>query len=284
MLFLRPTRRPSDNVPERTLTHRLFWVCSGGRAPTECRIALTCTEMSPQSSSSHSPSSHPSSGEGVGRFRGSVRATLWPTLSLVGNKHWFDELYLWTEGGSASTTERAGIQIHALRNAFDWLAYDLIDRVGVTISFGTIERSLDPLTDLFEKNLLLAHRMFVMLRGAPQRLRSRYRLRAFADMLRGWQFPVGYRISAPRISMELAGIDLVQPIFAKILATTSSRDDAWNDLALEVRALSLDTKTTIVGALETRQQLQSASRVGFEFGQGRAIRMPYPPPTLPTRS
>ena len=240
--------------------------------------------MSPQSSSSHSPSSHPSSGEGVGRFRGSVRATLWPTLSLVGNQHWFDELYLWTEGGSASTTERAGIQIHALRNAFDWLAYDLIDRVGVTISFGTIERSLDPLTDLFEKNLLLAHRMFVMLRGAPQRLRSRYRLRAFADMLRGWQFPVGYRISAPRVSMELAGIDLVQPIFAKILATTSSRADAWNDLALEVRALSLDTKTTIVGALETRQQLQSASRVGFEFGQGRAIRMPYPPPTLPTRS
>ena len=100
---------------------------------------------------------------------------------------------MWTEGGSASTTERAGIQIHALRDAFDWLAYDLVDRIGVTVSFGTVERSLDPLTELFEKNLLLAHRMFVMLRGAPQRLRSRYRLRAFADMLRGWQFPVGYR-------------------------------------------------------------------------------------------
>ena len=87
-----------------------------------------------------------------------------------------------------------------------------------------------------------------MLRGALQRLRSRYRLRAFADMLRGWQFPVGYRISAPRVSMELTGIDLVQPIFAKVLATTSARADAWNDLALEVRALSLDTKSTIVGA------------------------------------
>jgi hypothetical protein len=234
--------------------------------------------MSPQSSP------YPSSGESVGRFRGSVRATLWPTRSLTGNQHWFDELYLWTEGGSASTTERAGIQIHALRNAFDWLAYDLIDRIAVTVSFGTVERSLDPLTELFEKNLLLAHRMFVMLRGAPQRLRSRYRLRAFADMLRGWQFMVGYRISAPRVSMELAGIDLVQPIFAKVLATTSARADAWNDLALEVRALSLDTRTTIVGALETRQQQQSASRVGFELGQGRAIRMPYPPPTLPTRS
>jgi len=234
--------------------------------------------MSLQSSSS------PSSGESVSRFRGSVRATLWPTRSLLGTQHWFDELYLWTEGGSASTTERAGIQLHALRNAFDWLAYDLIDRIGVTVSFGTVERSLDPLTEIFEKNILVAHRMFVMLRGAPQRLRSRYRLRAFADMLRGWQYPVGYRISAPRVSMELTGIDLVQPIFAKVLASTSARADAWNDLALEIRALSLDTKSTIVGAIETRQQQQSASRVGFELGQGRAICMPYPPPVLPTRS
>ena len=83
--------------------------------------------MSPQSSP------YPSSGESVGRFRGSVRATLWPTCSLTDTHRWFDELYLWTEGGSASTTERAGIQVHALRNAFDWLAYDLIDRVGVKV-------------------------------------------------------------------------------------------------------------------------------------------------------
>ncbi len=241
-------------------------------------LRLPSVTMVPHSSSS------PSSGEGVGRFRGSVRATLWPTRSLAADQRWFDELYLWTEGGNASTTERASIQLHALRNAFDWLAYDLIDRIGVTVSFGTVERSLDPLTELFEKNILVAHRMFVMMRGAPQRLRSRYRLRAFADMLRVWQFPVGYRISAPRVSMEFAGIDLVQPIFAKVLATTSPRADAWSDLALEVQALSLDTKSTIVGAVETAQQQQSASRVGFELGQGRAICMPYPPPTLPTRS
>jgi len=229
-------------------------------------------------------SSYPSSGESVGRFRGSLRATLWPTRSLTGGERWFDELYVWTEGAGASTTERASIQIHALRDAFDWLAFDLIDRVGVTVSFGTVERALDPLTELFEQNILLAHRMYVMLRGAPQRLRSRYRLRAFADMLRGWQYPVGYRISAPRVSMELAGIDLVQPLFAKVLATKSERADAWNDLALEVRALSLDTKSTIVGAIETRQQQSAASRVGFELGQGRAIRMPYPPPVMPSRS
>ena len=229
-------------------------------------------------------SSTPSTAESVGRFRGGVRATLWPVRSLAGNERWFDELYLWTEGGGGSTTERAAMQLHALRNAFNWLAYDLVDRIGVTLSFGTVERSLDPLTELFEENVLFAHRMFVMLRGAPQRLRSRYRLRAFADMLRTLHFPVGYRVSAPRVSMELAGVDLVQPIFAKVLAPNQPRADAWNDLAVEVRALSLDTKSTIAGAIETRQQAQAAARAGFELGQGRAIRMPYPPPVIPPRS
>jgi len=234
--------------------------------------------MTPQSSS------YPTSGETAGRFRGSIRATLWPTRSLTGNERWFDELYIWTEGGAASTTERAKIQLTALRDAFQWLEFDLVERIGVTISFGTVERSLEPLSELFENNVLLAHRMFVMMRGAPQRLRSRYRLRAFADMLRGLQYPVGYRISAPRVSMELSGVDLVQPIFAKVLATNSPRPEPWGDLALEIRALCLDTRSTIVGAIETRQQLQMASRAGFELGQGRAIRMPYPPPALPTRS
>jgi hypothetical protein len=234
--------------------------------------------VTPQSSSG------PTSGESAGNFRGAIRATLWPTRALAGGVRWFDELYIWTEGSDATTTQRANIQMHSLRDAFDWLAYDLVERIGVTISFGTVERALDPLTALFEKNVLLAHRTFVLLRGAPQRLRSRYRLRAFADMLRGWQFPIGYRISAPRVSMELAGVDLVQPIFAKVLATSSPRDDTWRDLALEVRALGLDTKTTIVGGIETPQQAKLAKRAGFEFGQGRAIRPPYPPPALPTRS
>jgi hypothetical protein len=226
--------------------------------------------------------SFPTSGEIAG-FRGAVRATLWPTRSLAGNERWFDELYIWTEGGSASTTERARIQLAALRDAFQWLEYDLIERVGVTLSFGTVERALDALSSLFESNVLLAHRMYVMLRGTPQRLRSRYRLRVFADMLRGLKVPVGYRLSAPRVSMELSGVDLVQPIFAKVLASNSPRQELWSDLALEVRALGLDTKTTIVGAIETKTQLQMASRAGFELGQGRAIRMPYPPPALPTR-
>jgi hypothetical protein len=228
--------------------------------------------------------SKPTTGESAGYFRGAIRATLWPTRAFAGAVRWFDELYIWTEGASASTTQRANIQINSLRDAFQWLDYDLVEQVGVTISFGTVERALDPLTALFERNAAMAHRTYVMLRGAPQRLRSRYRLRAFADMLRGLNYPVGYRISAPRVSMELSGVDLVQPIFAKVLAITAPRDEAWNDLALEVRALGLDTRTTIVGGIEVPQQARLAQRVGFELGQGRAIRQPYPPPALPTHS
>ena len=138
------------------------------------------------------PSGIPISGraEQAGNFRGAVRATLWPTRSLISSERWFDELYIWTEGGAASTTQRARIQIDAMRDAFLWLQYDLVERIGVTISFGTVERALDPLTELFESNMLLAHRMFVLLRGAPSRLRSRYRLRAFADLLRGLKVAV----------------------------------------------------------------------------------------------
>jgi len=220
----------------------------------------------------------------AGSFRGAVRATLWPTRSLVSAERWFDELYIWTEGGAAGTTQRARIQIEAIKDAFRWLEYDLIERVGVTISFGTIERSLDPLNALFENNVLLAHRMFVLVRGTPQRLRSRYRLRGFADMLRALKIAVGYRLTAPRVSMEITGVDLVQPTFAKVLAPASTRPETWSDLALEVRALGLDTKSTIVGAIESRAQRDCAVRAGFELGQGRAIRAPYPPPALPTKN
>ena len=222
--------------------------------------------------------------EQASSFRGAVRATLWPTRSLVTAERWFDELYIWTEGGAASTTQRAKIQIEAIKDAFLWLEYDLVERIGVTISFGTIERALDPLTALFENNVLLSHRIFVLMRGAPQRLRSRYRLRGFADMLRGLKVAVGYRLTAPRVSMEISGVDLVQPIFAKVLAPANARAETWSDLALEVRALGLDTKSTIVGALESRAQRDCAVRTGFELGQGRAVRLPYPPPALPTKS
>jgi hypothetical protein len=225
-----------------------------------------------------SPQSPPAPGASSPAFGGTVRATLWPTRSLVSAERWFDELYVWTEGGAASTTQRARIQLEAIAEAFRWLQYDQVERVGVTVSFGTIERALDPLTRVFEDNALLAHRMFVLLRGAPQRLRSRYRLRAFADALRSHRIAVGYRLTAPRVSMELAGVDLVQPTFAKVLAPTGPRPEAWSDLSLEVRALGLDMKLTIIGAIETRPQRENAIAAGFELGQGRAVRAPYAPP------
>jgi hypothetical protein len=228
-----------------------------------------------------SPSTESGSAGQSAQFAGAVRATLWPTRSLITSERWFDELYIWTEGGAASTTQRARFQIDAMSEAFRWLQFDLVERIGVTISFGTIERALDPLTKLFEDNALLAHRMAVLLRGTPQRLRSRYRLQAFADMLREQRVAVGYRLTAPRVSMEITGVDLVRPTFSKVLAPSGPRPEVWNDLALEVRALGLDTRSTIIGAIETRQQREHAVRVGFELGQGRAVRAPYPPPNTP---
>jgi hypothetical protein len=222
----------------------------------------------------------PKSPGGAARFGGSIRATLWPTRAFAGGIRWFDELYVWTEGAAPTVTQRARIQINALRDAFRWLDYELVEQVGVTISFGTIERALDPLNELFERNVLLAHRTHVMLRGAPNRLRSRYRLRAFAHMLRGLDYPVGYRISAPRVSMEMQGVDLVRPSFAKVLAPSSRRPEAWVGLAAEVRAIGLDTATTIVGGLQDAEQAYLAAHTGFELGQGLAIRPPYPPPLL----
>lgn len=222
--------------------------------------------------------------EAPGRFGGSIRATLWPTRALAGGVRWFDELYVWTEGSAPTVTQRARIQITAVRDAFKWLEYGLVEEVGVTISFGTIERALDPLNALFERNVLVAHRMYVLLRGAPDRLRSRYRLRGFASMLRGLGHHVGYRVSAPRVGMELRGVELVQPDFAKVLATTSRREEAWGDLAAEVRAVGLDPRTTIIGGVQDADQVRMAGAAGFEFGQGIALRPPYPPPSVRLRS
>ena len=42
---------------------------------------------------------------------GSVCATMWPTRTLADRERWFDELYVWTEGFQASTTQRAVLVI-----------------------------------------------------------------------------------------------------------------------------------------------------------------------------
>jgi hypothetical protein len=103
-------------------------------------------------------------------------------------------------------------------------------------------------------------------------------------MLRGLGYHVGYRISAPRVGMELRGVELVRPDFAKVLATTANSEQAWKDLAAEVRAVGLDPRVTIVGGVQDAEQVRLAALAGFELGQGLAIRPPYPPPSIHPRT
>lgn len=218
-------------------------------------------------------------------IEGTVCAAMLPTYKLDPRERWFDELYVWTEGFQASTMQRARIQLNSLRKGFALLGQERVRRVGVTLSFGTVERCLDLVTELFDDNRLLSHRAVVLLRGQIDRVRSPYRVRGFVDWLRTQQIPVGYRLSAPRISMEMKAIDFVQPNFAKIQAPTSTRIDFWRDVLLEARAASLDAEWCIVSGLEKHVQAQLAAEAGFGFGQGAAIKPSYDPPStraLPT--
>ena len=72
-------------------------------------------------------------------IEGSVCATVWPTRALDSAVRWFDEIYVWTEGFNPSTTQRARIQSTTLEGAFQMLEREQADRVGVTLSFGTVE-------------------------------------------------------------------------------------------------------------------------------------------------
>lgn len=209
---------------------------------------------------------------------GSICALMWPTFTLTGRERWFDELYVWTEGFQASTMQRARIQLAALSKAFSLLEHERVRRVGVTLSFGTIERCLDPVTEIFDAHRLLAHRSCVLLRGQIDRLRSRYRVRGFIDWLRTQQIPVGYRLTANRISMEMRAIDFLAPDFAKLLAPNSSRPEYWADIALETRAAGLRLDRVIIAGIEQPAQRKNAENSGFAFGQGHAVRAPYDPP------
>ena len=209
---------------------------------------------------------------------GSICATMWPTLTLSGRERWFDELYVWTEGFQASTMQRARIQLAALAKGFALVERERIDRLGITLSFGTIERCLDQVTEIFDTHRLYAHRSCVLLRGQIDRLRSRYRVRGFIDWLRTQQIPVGYRLTAARISMEMKAIDFVAPDFAKVLAPSSNRSEYWQDVALEARAAGLKLDRAIVAGIELAEQRANAQGAGFAFGQGHAVRAPYDPP------
>jgi hypothetical protein len=61
------------------------------------------------------------------------------------------------------------------------LEHERVERIAVTISFGSIERSLESLAGSLEAHRLTAHRVSVLLRGAMERLRWPYRVREFID-------------------------------------------------------------------------------------------------------
>jgi hypothetical protein len=210
-------------------------------------------------------------------IEGSVCATVWPTGALNSDERWFDEIYIWTEGFQASTTQRGRIQSIILENAFQMLERERVEQVGITLSLGTVERFLDPVVEAFESHALVAHRMVVMVRGSVARLRSRYRVRAFVDHLRWQQIAVGYQVATARISMELKALDFLRPDFAKLLAPNSSRAEFWQDFALEARVAGVLPEWIIVAGLESPRQIALATQVGIRFGQGSAVRPAYAP-------
>jgi len=214
-------------------------------------------------------------------IEGSICATIWPTRALVSGERWFDELYLWTEGFNASTTQRARIQAAALDSAFRMLECERIDRVGATLSFGTVERLLDYLAESFEAHTLVSHRVAILLRGSIQRMRSRYRIRVFRDHLRAQNVLVGYLLTAADASMERRALEFLQPDFARLVAPNSERPESWEDLMLEVQVAGVPTDRLIVSGLQSRGQVEIAVRMGIPFGQGSAVTPAFAPPILP---
>ena len=214
-------------------------------------------------------------------IEGSICATIWPTRALASGERWFDELYLWTEGFNASTTQRARIQAAALDTAFQMLECEKIDRVGATLSFGTVERLLDYLVGSFEAHELVSHRIAILLRGSIQRMRSRYRIRVFRDHLRDQNVLVGYLLTAADASMERRALEFLQPDFARLVAPNSSRREAWEDLMLEAQVAGVPTDRLIVSGLHSRSQVELAVRMGIPFGQGSAVVPSFAPPHLP---
>jgi hypothetical protein len=211
-------------------------------------------------------------------LEGDVCATMWPTRTLAERERWFDELYVWTEGFQASTTQRARIQVAALDHALRMLDCESADSVAVTLSFGTVERHMDAIIRRLQLYPLVSHRLVVILRGVADRVRSQYRIRALIDYLRSGQITVGYRVSAPRVTMEIRALDLVQAEFAKVLAPASDREEFWKDFVSEGRVAGIAPQSLIVAGLETARQLELARQAGIRFGQGNAVRPSFQPP------
>jgi len=203
---------------------------------------------------------------------GEICATVWPTRSLHTRERWFDELYLWTDGFEATPIQWSRIQLLGLHRGLGMLAREECDQVGVTLSFGTVQKYDERIDAALRAHALVVHRLAVILRGSVEMVRSSYRIRAFVEYLRAQQIPVGLRVTSPRLAMELSAFALVQPDFAKILAPTSSLGEPWDNLALEARVAGVSEQWLIVAGLRTQEQVERATQAGIGFGQGNAIR------------
>jgi hypothetical protein len=211
--------------------------------------------------------------------QGEVCATVWPTRSLHNRARWFDELYLWTDGFEPSPVQWSRIQLLGLERGLRMLAHEEAEFVGITLSFGTVQKFDERVDQLLRSHALVAHRLSVLLRGSVDLVRSTYRIRAFVEYLRAQQISVGLRVTSPRLAMELAAFNLVQPDFAKILAPSSTHGNSWDNLALEARVAGISEQWLIVAGLQNQAQVDQAAHAGVGFGQGHAVR-PAQRPTI----
>ena len=211
-------------------------------------------------------------------IRGYVCAAMWPTLALANKAYWFDELSIWTEGFNVTVTQRARLQVNALRKALSILQQEKAGTVCVTLSFGTIERHVDMITSIFDGSLLFKHRILVQVRGQLERARSPYRVHGFLDFLRGEGIGVGYRIMSPRIGMDVQALDQLKPDFGVLRAPTSSRLEFWEGIIVEARSMGFDPAKLVVAGLDQPMQVDLARRAGFGHGQGGAMSPIKTPP------
>jgi hypothetical protein len=211
-------------------------------------------------------------------IRGYVCAAMWPTLSLANNEYWFDELSIWTEGFNVTVTQRARLQVNALRKALSIVQQEKAGTVCVTLSFGTIERHVDMITSIFDQNMLFKHRIVVQVRGQLERARSPYRVHGFLDFLRGEGIAIGYRIMSPRIGMDVVALDQLKPDFGVLRAPTSSRIEFWEGIIVEARSMGFDPLKLVVAGLDQPMQVDLARRAHFGYGQGAAMSPIKTPP------
>lgn len=218
---------------------------------------------------------------------GEVCATVWPTRSLHTPARWFDELYLWTDGFEPSPVQWSHIQLHGLRRALAMLEHEDAERIGISLSFGTVQNFDEQIDALLCSHALVAHRLAVLLRGSTEQVQSTYRIRAFVEYLRAQQIPVGLRVTTARLAMQLPAFGLVQPEFAKILAPVVVPGVSWDNLAVEARVAGISEQWLIVAGLQTTAQVERAVQAGIGFGQGTAVRPAQHPghaPDIQTRS